>query len=207
MAFIKVGSHLVFIFKKKKKRRAEKLSQAHKTVHKFRRIFCAILCNEFGLNLNASCVRALKRSNEFCLFVVVVVFCSNIPFCFYYFSMQYFVVLIALSSLFGVCLCSVFLPQIAPVPRVFAGPAIAAVQPEPYDPAPQYSFAYNIQDSLTGDHKRLMVVTSEFFFIYIFYFALIHFFFTYNLVNKKLATAILLKVFSVTVIVNFSCLL
>lgn len=45
-------------------------------------------------------------------------------------------------------------PGLAPlVPRVFAAPAIAAVHPEPYDPAPQYAFAYNIQDALTGDHK------------------------------------------------------
>lgn len=38
-------------------------------------------------------------------------------------------------------------------PRVLAGPVIPAVHPEPYDPAPQYAFAYNVQDSLTGDHK------------------------------------------------------
>lgn len=67
--------------------------------------------------------------------------------------MQYSVVFVVFSCMFGVCLCSGFLPAIAPVPRVFAGPAIAAVHPEPYDPAPQYAFAYNIQDSLTGDHK------------------------------------------------------
>lgn len=61
--------------------------------------------------------------------------------------------MVALSNLFGVCLCGALLPAFGPVPRVFAGPAIAAVHPEPYDPAPQYAFAYNIQDSLTGDHK------------------------------------------------------
>lgn len=67
--------------------------------------------------------------------------------------MQYSVVLVTLSYMFGVCLCGVLLPAFAPGPRVLAGPPIAAVHPEPYDPAPQYAFAYNIQDSLTGDHK------------------------------------------------------
>ncbi|XP_055379256.1 larval cuticle protein A3A-like [Condylostylus longicornis] len=48
-------------------------------------------------------------------------------------------------------------------PAVYAAPAIAKVaapiavakvaQPEPYDPNPQYTFAYDIQDSLTGDSK------------------------------------------------------
>lgn len=66
--------------------------------------------------------------------------------------MQYSVVLVTFTYMFGVCLCGL-LPAFAPVPRVLAGPAIAAVHPEPYDPAPQYAFAYNIQDSLTGDHK------------------------------------------------------
>lgn len=53
------------------------------------------------------------------------------------------------------CLCGVLVPGFAPAPRVLAGPAFgpAIVHPEPYDPAPQYAFAYNIQDSLTGDHK------------------------------------------------------
>lgn len=56
-------------------------------------------------------------------------------------------------ALFGSCMCSVFAPGLAPfAPRVLAGPAVA-VHPEPYDPAPQYAFAYNVQDSLTGDHK------------------------------------------------------
>lgn len=58
-------------------------------------------------------------------------------------------------------MCSVLVPSalapplapLAPLaPRVLAGPAIA-VRPEPYDPAPQYAFAYNVQDQLTGDHK------------------------------------------------------
>lgn len=66
--------------------------------------------------------------------------------------MQYSVVLVTFAYMFGVCWCGL-LPAFAPVPRVLAGPAIAAVHPEPYDPAPQYAFAYNIQDSLTGDHK------------------------------------------------------
>lgn len=69
------------------------------------------------------------------------------------FSIQTSVVLVALSNLFGVCLCGALLPAFGAVPRVLAGPSIAAVHPEPYDPAPQYAFAYNIQDSLTGDHK------------------------------------------------------
>lgn len=44
-------------------------------------------------------------------------------------------------------------PPLAPfAPRVLNGPAFA-VHPEPYDPAPQYAFAYNVQDQLTGDHK------------------------------------------------------
>lgn len=62
--------------------------------------------------------------------------------------------MIALANLFGVCICSVLVPAVAPVPRVLAaGPVYPAVHPEPYDPAPQYAFAYNIQDSITGDHK------------------------------------------------------
>lgn len=53
-------------------------------------------------------------------------------------------------------MCSVLVPGVGP--RILAGPAFAgvpavAVHPEPYDPAPQYAFAYNIQDALTGDHK------------------------------------------------------
>lgn len=61
------------------------------------------------------------------------------------------IVLVAFSSLFGVCFCGVLVPGFAP--HAFAAPAIAAVRPEPYDPAPQYAFAYNVQDSLTGDSK------------------------------------------------------
>lgn len=60
-------------------------------------------------------------------------------------------------------MCSVLVPGIAPplapiaslsplATRVLAGPAVVA-HPEPYDPAPQYAFAYNVQDQLTGDHK------------------------------------------------------
>lgn len=56
----------------------------------------------------------------------------------------------AFSNLFGVCFCSVLVPGFAP--HAFPAPAIA-VRPEPYDPAPQYAFAYNVQDSLTGDSK------------------------------------------------------
>lgn len=51
-------------------------------------------------------------------------------------------------------MCSVLVaPPVAPLaPRLLAAPAVA-VHPEPYDPAPQYAFAYNVQDQLTGDHK------------------------------------------------------
>lgn len=43
-------------------------------------------------------------------------------------------------------------------PRLVAAPAVAAVAPAvalntDYDPAPQYTYAYNIQDTLTGDQK------------------------------------------------------
>lgn len=56
-------------------------------------------------------------------------------------------------ALFGTCMCSVIAPGFVPLaPRVLAGPALA-VHPEPYDPNPQYAFAYNVQDALTGDHK------------------------------------------------------
>ncbi|XP_045483704.1 larval cuticle protein A2B-like [Harmonia axyridis] len=43
----------------------------------------------------------------------------------------------------------------APVVKTLA-PAIAVaktVQPEPYDPHPQYSYGYDVQDGLTGDSK------------------------------------------------------
>lgn len=33
------------------------------------------------------------------------------------------------------------------------GPVVAKVAHEDYDPNPQYSFAYDVQDSLTGDSK------------------------------------------------------
>lgn len=58
-------------------------------------------------------------------------------------------------ALFGASMCSVLVPG-ALAPRVLAGPAVVpgvAFRPEPYDPNPQYAFAYNIQDALTGDHK------------------------------------------------------
>lgn len=50
------------------------------------------------------------------------------------------------------CSCGVLVPG----PRFVGAPAIApaavAVNPE-YDPYPQYAYAYNIQDALTGDQK------------------------------------------------------
>lgn len=57
--------------------------------------------------------------------------------------------MIAFVGLIGVCSCSVLLP--APSGRILT-PAVAAVNTE-YDPAPQYAYAYNIQDALTGDQK------------------------------------------------------
>lgn len=53
--------------------------------------------------------------------------------------------------MFGLCSCGVLVPG----PRFVGAPAIApavAVNPE-YDPYPQYAYAYNIQDALTGDQK------------------------------------------------------
>lgn len=87
---------------------------------------------------------SVRLNNSFILFVVIL-------------RWQYSVVLVAFTCMFGVCLCGAFLPAFAPVPRVLAGPAIAAVHPEPYDPAPQYAFAYNVQDQLTGDHKYVSI--------------------------------------------------
>ncbi|GJQ81556.1 hypothetical protein Trydic_g4915 [Trypoxylus dichotomus] len=43
----------------------------------------------------------------------------------------------------------------APIAKVAAPLAVAkAVVPEEYDPHPQYSYAYDIQDGLTGDNKQ-----------------------------------------------------
>lgn len=65
----------------------------------------------------------------------------------------------------------------APAARIVA-PAVAAINTE-YDPAPQYAYAYNIQDALTGDQKSQQetrdgdVVKGIFFCFfrrYIFYF-------------------------------------
>ncbi|RZC34519.1 Chitin bind 4 domain containing protein [Asbolus verrucosus] len=41
----------------------------------------------------------------------------------------------------------------APVALAHAPVALAPVGVEPYDPHPQYNFAYGVQDSLTGDVK------------------------------------------------------
>lgn len=60
--------------------------------------------------------------------------------------------IVALVCVIGVCHCSVL-----PARALFAGPAVAAVGPAvvntEIDPAPQYAFAYNIQDAITGDQK------------------------------------------------------
>ncbi|XP_019866138.1 larval cuticle protein A2B-like [Aethina tumida] len=36
---------------------------------------------------------------------------------------------------------------------VYAKPGVAVAQPEDYDPNPQYSYGYDVQDGLTGDAK------------------------------------------------------
>ncbi|XP_017484797.1 PREDICTED: larval cuticle protein A3A-like isoform X2 [Rhagoletis zephyria] len=41
----------------------------------------------------------------------------------------------------------------APLPGPYVAPAPAPAAPEPYDPAPKYSFGYDIQDGYTGDSK------------------------------------------------------
>ena len=49
------------------------------------------------------------------------------------------------------CECGVLLPgaRFAAAPAV----AVAAQAVDTYDPLPQYAFAYNIQDAITGDQK------------------------------------------------------
>lgn len=45
------------------------------------------------------------------------------------------------------------------LPNYYSANSVQAVAPAPiavnteYDPAPQYTYAYNIEDSLTGDYK------------------------------------------------------
>lgn len=54
-----------------------------------------------------------------------------------------------------VCHCGVLLPaatRFAGAPLALAAAPAVAVDTQ-YDPAPQYAFAYNIHDSLTGDQK------------------------------------------------------
>ncbi|KAJ6636556.1 UDP-glucosyltransferase 2 [Pseudolycoriella hygida] len=52
-----------------------------------------------------------------------------------------------------ICSCGVALPiQYAAAPLQALAPAPVAINTE-YDPAPQYTYAYNIEDSLTGDYK------------------------------------------------------
>lgn len=48
------------------------------------------------------------------------------------------------------CSCGVLLPAAVPGARILT-PAVAAVATE-YD-YPQYQYAYNVQDALTGDQK------------------------------------------------------
>lgn len=53
---------------------------------------------------------------------------------------------------FGVSQAGVLLPGA----RLAAAPLAAAAVPvinTSYDPLPQYTYAYNVQDALTGDHK------------------------------------------------------
>lgn len=62
--------------------------------------------------------------------------------------------MVAIVCLMSACHCGVLLPA----QRFLGPPAIAAVAPAvaintDYDPAPQYAYAYNIQDSITGDQK------------------------------------------------------
>lgn len=62
--------------------------------------------------------------------------------------------IVAVVCLLGACHCGVLLPA----QRLLAAPAVAAVAPAvaintDFDPAPQYAYAYNIQDSITGDQK------------------------------------------------------
>lgn len=49
--------------------------------------------------------------------------------------------------------CGVLIPNhYAAAPLQAIAPAPVAIHTE-YDPAPQYTYAYNIEDSLTGDYK------------------------------------------------------
>lgn len=50
--------------------------------------------------------------------------------------------------------CSILLPpRLLNTPALGPALALAPANTE-YDPLPQYSFAYNVQDALTGDHKN-----------------------------------------------------
>lgn len=54
----------------------------------------------------------------------------------------------------AVCQCGLLLPsqRFAAAPVALAAAPAVAINTD-YDPAPQYAYAYNIQDSLTGDYK------------------------------------------------------
>ncbi|XP_039288411.1 cuticle protein 7 [Nilaparvata lugens] len=53
------------------------------------------------------------------------------------------------AALFAACLC-LATGQVIPRNPVVAAPAV----PEPYDPHPQYSYSYAVQDPVTGDTKQ-----------------------------------------------------
>jgi hypothetical protein len=70
------------------------------------------------------------------------------PFSDFQFGLAVFVLSVA------VCQCGVLLShpaRFAAAPLPLAAPA--AVVNTDFDPAPQYTYAYNVQDSLTGDQK------------------------------------------------------
>jgi hypothetical protein len=60
-----------------------------------------------------------------------------------------------LQLIAGVIGAPAFVTPGAATPLVYAGPAVAKVAAvdTDYDPHPQYSYAYDIQDQLTGDSK------------------------------------------------------
>ena len=63
-------------------------------------------------------------------------------------------IVIVTVCLIGVSKAGVLLPaaRFAAAPLGPVVPAVAAVNTN-YDPLPQYTYAYNVQDALTGDNK------------------------------------------------------